>query len=149
MGLAGEWDKEGEGYEERIGPGEEDWLHYDCKANVIKKLCCITNLIDHTLQSLEAAYAGTVYEKLWMLYHDGLTAWWTPAAQRHIVAKGLGNRQVCSRYPTNSTYPVNPLVASRYAIKVTGDSPEMAVSTDNQGNSYEIVLIKNVLFINE
>ena len=64
MGLAGEWDKEGEGYEERIGPGEEDWLHYDCKANVIKKLCCITDLIDHTLQSLEAAYAGTVYEKL-------------------------------------------------------------------------------------
>ena len=28
MGLAGEWDKEGEGYEERIGHGEEDWLHY-------------------------------------------------------------------------------------------------------------------------
>ena len=62
-------------------------------------------------------------------------------AQRHIVAKGWGNRQVCSRYPTNSTNPVNPLVANRYANKVAGDSPEMAVSTDNQGNRYELVLI--------
>jgi len=81
------------------------------------------------------AYAGTVYKDLWMLYHDGLTAWWTPSSQKYIEERGWKYRQICSRDPTKVLNPAKPGTANRYRNKVTGDSPETAVATDNQGKS--------------
>ena len=60
------------------------------------------------------AYAGTVYKDLWMLYHDGLTAWWTPSSQKYIEERGWKYRQICSRDPTNVLNPVKPGTANRY-----------------------------------
>jgi hypothetical protein len=94
MKLKGVW-AGGGGYEARYpeGGSEGHWQDH-CAAAVNKKLCNIKDIIDHCIDELEKAYKGTVYEHISMLYHDGLTQWWTPESQAYIASRGWQYRQL-------------------------------------------------------
>jgi hypothetical protein len=51
----------------------------------------------------------------WIMFHDGLTYYWTPESQECIKSKGLYDRQFRCLGDTNK--------ANRYWMKVCGDSP--------------------------
>ena len=63
----------------------------------------------------------------WMLYHDGLTQWWTPESQDYIRMKGWYDRQVKCCDPTNAD--------NRYRNKTVGDGPEFCRGLDAYGFS--------------
>ena len=58
-------------------------------------------------------------EKIFFIFHDGLSQWWTPEAQAHIKARGFEFRQMRILH---STYVE---VSARYKWKLVGDSPEL------------------------
>ena len=92
------------------------------------KRICITELIDHAITQSDAIYAGTEWELTYMLFHDGLTAWWEPEAQAYLASRGFAHRQLRCLDPTNASGP-----AKRYRNKLPGDSPEMARALDSYG----------------
>ena len=99
-----------------------------------KKLCNIKDIIDHCIDETEKAYKGTVYEHISMLYHDGLTQWWTPESQAYIASRGWQYRQLCCRDPTNQLHPSgDPRKINRYRNKTIGDRPEFARGLDSYG----------------
>jgi len=62
-----------------------------------------------------------------MLFHDGLTKWWTPDAQEYIRSRGWYDRQVICRDPTD--------INNRYRNKTVGDRPEFCRGLDAYGFS--------------
>jgi hypothetical protein len=83
---------------------------------------------------VEKAYKGTVYEHIGMLYHDGLTQWWTPESQAYIASRGWQYPQLCCRDPTNQLHPSgDPRKINRYQNKTIGDRPEFARGLDSYG----------------
>ena len=65
------------------------------------------------------------YVNTFLIFHDGLSAWWGKEAQQYLTHKGFGRRQLCSYDPTN--------VGTRYQGKVAGDSPELCSGLDRNG----------------
>jgi len=48
---------------------------------------CVTDLIDYTMDSCVALYAGTVMEDRWMVYGDALSAWYEKKASKSTSRK--------------------------------------------------------------
>lgn len=89
------------------------------------KIICITELIDHVISESTRLYAGTERASTFWIFHDGLTAWWEPAAQAYIASKGFKDRQLRCIGSTNAD--------NRYAGKLPGDSPEICRALDSFG----------------
>jgi hypothetical protein len=72
-------------------------------------------------------YAGTEEQDTFLIFHDGLSAWWEKEAQAYITMRGFQNRQLRCMGNTNFD--------TRYHEKLTGDSPEMCRALDSHGFS--------------
>jgi hypothetical protein len=112
-------------YDVKYGAGTPA-LHAALKAKMrtLKKIC-ITELIDHVISESTRLYAGSEHADTFQIFHDGLTAWWEPAAQDYIAKKGFKDRQLRSLGPTNK--------GTRYEGKLPGDSPEICRGLDSFG----------------
>ena len=53
------------------------------------------------------------------IFHDGMTQWWTTAAQEHMTARGFEHRQMRILGSTCAK------VVKRYRVKLVGDTPEL------------------------
>ena len=89
---------------------------------------CVTDLIDCTMDSCVALYAGTVMEDKWMVYGDALSAWYEKEAQEHLAKK----------YPLLKDRIIVPVGTSRVGTTAKrggppGYSPENARATDSFG----------------
>ena len=121
MVNGGGWGQAGNGYRERYG---EDW-EMELEKNVNKKTCCVKELIDHVIDESSIIYYGTESYDSFLIFHDGLSAWWEKEAQDYIETRGFKDRQLCCRDPTN--------VGNRYRNKLCGDSPEICRALDSHG----------------
>jgi hypothetical protein len=118
--LKGPWNQGG-GYRRRFGEKWEEEL----RKVVNKKWCCITELMDHVIEESKNIYQNTEYEDTFLIFHDGLSAWWEKEAQQYLASKGFSRRQLCCYDPTN--------IGTRYRGGVTGDSPELCSGLDRNG----------------
>ena len=126
MSLKGVWNNKG-GYHGRYG----DRWEAEVKRVVNQKWCCIIELIDHVTAESTNIYRGTEWEHTFLIFHDGLSAWWEAEAQQYITSKGFGRRQLCCYDPTN--------VGNRYRHKLAGDSPEICRGLDSHGFAYLVL----------
>jgi hypothetical protein len=116
--LKNDWGKHGQGYEERY---KENW-RIEVEAKVRETLCNIYYFIDHTIAEGNRIYKGTDREDDWIMFHDGLTCYWTPESQDYIKSKGFYDSQFRCLGDTNK--------GNRYHLKVCGDSPEICRGLD-------------------
>ena len=121
--LGGIWGKPGNGYEERYGPDWEQYLELKMRGPL--KVCCITELIKHVVDESTRIYAGSLYKDSFLIFHDGLSAWWEKGAQDYLHSLGFRDRQLKCLDPTN--------IDNRYRNKVVGDSPEICRGLDSHG----------------
>jgi hypothetical protein len=120
--LGGVWGADGRGYLERYGV--DSWEEQvERKLNMT--LCSIKELMDHVIAESNAIYAGTQHENTFMIFHDGLSAWWEVEAQAYMTQRGFARRQLCAFDPTN--------IGTRYRGKLVGDSPEICRGLDSHG----------------
>lgn len=49
--------------------------------------------MEHVIDRSTEAYANTPYWSSFMIFHDGLSAWWEPDAQKYTEDRGFKNRQ--------------------------------------------------------
>jgi hypothetical protein len=119
--LKNKWGKVGEGYEVRY---KENWRK-EVEKKVRKSLCSIFDIIDHMIDEGTRIYKGTNREDDWIMFHDGLTCYWTPESQEYIRSKGFYDRQFRCLGETNK--------GNRYYLKVCGDSPEICRGLDTYG----------------
>ena len=153
-GGSGQWKRKGYGYKERYGAqwsAELDkvlqggsnnvipvslvrgspvndlfYLTRHTTCNTTSPYCC-AQLMDHVVSESKKIYDGTEYEDTFMIFHDGLTAWWAPDGQAYLKTLGFEDRQLrCVTANVDSRY---------YANKVVGDSPEICRSLDAHGFS--------------
>jgi hypothetical protein len=101
------------------------------KAALIKKInkadatISVCDIIHHVIEESKKIYAGTAEEDTFLIFHDGLSAWWESDAQAYIKDLGFGDRQLRCVGDTN--------LGSRYWGKVVGDSPELCRTLDSHG----------------
>jgi hypothetical protein len=117
-----------------VGPPEEnpnpykgrygdDW-EVELKKVVDKSYCNVCDMIDHIIAEGNRLFADTRHKDDWVIWHDALGQWWTPAAQAHLASKGFANRQVRSMGETNKK-------SKKYKLKLVGDSPELMPLDNN------------------
>jgi hypothetical protein len=99
--------------------GSEECGRAKAKAVVDKKCCCITEIMDFIVSESNKVYENTVFKDTFMIFHDGLTQWWTAESQQYLHdVHNMRDRQMRAYGDTNK--------ASRYySNKVAGDSPEL------------------------
>jgi hypothetical protein len=119
MNMKGCWLNKG-GYKGRY---PETWKE-ELDLVVKKTLCPITDIMDHVVRESTAAYAGTNHAADFMIFHDGLSAWWEVEAQAHMATLGFKDRQIKN---------ITANLGTRYAGKIVGDSPEMCRALDSHG----------------
>jgi len=144
-GLKGQWGAIGRGYKERW----PDTWEAELEAKVSQKLVCITKvsahlmrkmflkpasvsryslpyvkIMDHVIEASIATFAGTPRADSFLIFHDGLSAWWEADAQAHLASRGFANRQIRNTTANKGT---------RYERKIVGDSPEMCRALDSHG----------------
>ncbi len=95
------------------------------RIKVNRKLCCVTDFVDHVIRESTAIYAGTEHADSFFIFHDALSQWWEKEAQEYVVQRGFGERQLKCMGNTN--------INNRYRGKLTGDSPEMCRALDSHG----------------
>jgi hypothetical protein len=123
--LKGQWGQPGEGYPERY-PAPQDYMQFVC-ATVNMKYCCVTDMMDHVVAESAKIYANTPEANSFMIFHDGLSAWWEKEAQEHMTELGFQDRQLVSIGSTNrGTY---------YQGRLVGNSPELCRGLDAHGFS--------------
>ena len=120
--LEGQWGAIGDGYEERY---QEIW-QVELKKAVDKKWCCVTDIMDHMITETSKVYEDTEYADNFVIFHDGLAAYWEKEAQDHLKDRGFNNRQLRAYSPTNDDNRY-------YKNRVVGDSPELCPSLDYSG----------------
>jgi hypothetical protein len=121
MSMGGCWLNKG-GYKGRYPQTWKEELDL-----VLKKTWCpITDVMDHVVRESIKAMAGTVHENNFVLFHDGLSAWWEVEAQAHLESLGFRNRQIKN---------ITANIGTRYEGKIVGDSPEMCRALDAHGFS--------------
>ena len=121
MTMKGIWSG-GKGYE---GKYKDDWRKY-----VINKIhtdghICIIDLMNHVITESNKIYENTPLFLTFMIFHDGLSAWWEKEAQDYMESRGFKHRQLMNTNEGNST--------TRYNNKVVGDSPEICRALDSHG----------------
>jgi len=112
----------------KFPPGHEDSAdkrYFFISELVDKRHCHIKKFINHLIDEGNRIFAGTETADTWCLYGDGLVQYWTPGNMAYLRERGFADRLWCSEGSTNSD--------NRYARKVTGNSPEVNVGTDNAG----------------
>jgi hypothetical protein len=119
LNMKGCWLNKG-GYKGRY---PETWKE-ELDLVVKKTLCPITDIMDHVVCESTAAYAGTNHAADFMIFHDGLSAWWEVEAQAHMATLGFKDRQIKN---------ITANLGTRYAGKIVGDSPEMCRALDSHG----------------
>ena len=91
----------------------------------------IRGMMDHVIEGSKRAYAGTDMEDRFVIFHDGLSLWWTPETQEHMAKRGFEHRQM--RILGSNV----DKVAKHYRIgkkgKLVGDSPELCRALDSHG----------------
>ena len=80
--------------------------------------------MDHAIDVCTEAFAGTARADDFIIFHDGLSAWWEADAQAHMASRGFANRQIRNTIANKGT---------RYEGKIVGDSPEMCRALDSHG----------------
>ena len=91
-----------------------------------KTIVCITQLMDHAVVETQKLYADTEHAETFLIYHDGLSLWWSKEAQDYLEFRwGMRDRQVRCMGDTDK--------GNRYAGKVVGDSPELCAGLDAFG----------------
>ena len=85
----------------------------------------VRDIMSHVVAVSKAAYAGAARQDDFMIFHDGLTAWWEPEAQQHMEKLGMRDRQLRALHDTNKN--------TRYAGKLVGNSPELCRALDSHG----------------
>ena len=116
--------KKGLGYKGRYPTTWKEEL----KAAVVKQgFCDVRDIMDHVIDQSEQAYKGTEAEGHFMIFHDGLSQWWTPDAQAHMNQRGYEHRQMRILGSTCDQ------VDARYRWKLVGDSPELCRGLDAHG----------------
>ena len=93
--------------------------------NIKLTLCCIKELMNHVIEQSTLIYCDTIYKDNFIIFNDGLSAWWEKESQEYLEQQEFARRQLCCRDPTN--------IDNRYRNKLTGDSPEICVSLDSHG----------------
>ena len=93
---------------------------------VDKKWCCVTDIMDHMITETSKVYEDTEYADNFVIFHDGLAAYWEKEAQDHLKDRGFYNRQLRAYSPTNDDNRY-------YKNRVVGDSPELCPSLDYSG----------------
>lgn len=81
-------------------------------------------LMDHVIDTSADAYSGTDMADSFVIFHDGLSAWWEVGAQAHMTARGFKHRQIRN---------ITANIGTRYEAKVVGDSPEICRGLDSHG----------------
>jgi hypothetical protein len=56
--------------------------------------CCITEIILHVILESTKIYANTPFADTFLIFHDGLSAWWESEAQQFIADQGFKDRQL-------------------------------------------------------
>lgn len=120
----GVWGGEGDGYQERWPDDWEEKL--DEKMHGPLGLRCITDIMDHVVSESKRLYKGTKHAKDFMIFHDGLSAWWEEESQEHLAMLGFRDRQLRCLGDTNRD-------SRYYGGKLVGDSPELCVGLDSHG----------------
>ena len=92
---------------------------------VDKKYMHIKHFDNHLIEEGNRIFSGTEAEDSWCIYSDGLVQYWTKENLAYLESKGFGGRLWRAEGETNA--------GTRYEGKVTGDSPELNVGTDNNG----------------
>jgi hypothetical protein len=82
-------------------------------------------IIQHVVDTSTKAYKGTPREKDFMIFHDGLSAWWEKGSQDLMAKLGFRDRQLRGLGSTNK--------GTRYEGKLPGDSPEVCRGLDAHG----------------
>lgn len=96
-------------------------------SDVVSRLSRATpQMMDHIVAESKKVYEGTEWEDTFLIFHDGLSAWWEPEAQEHLKTLGFQHRQLRCVGDTNKANPY-------YYHKVVGDSPEMCRALDSHG----------------
>ena len=85
-----------------------------------------TQMMKHIVDESKKVYAGTPMEDTFVIFHDGLSAWWEGEAQDCLETLGFRHRQLCCVGGTNADN-------ARYHWKVVGDSPELCRGLDSHG----------------
>jgi hypothetical protein len=121
--LKGIWKGDNYGYQERyVGTWEAE-----VRKEVIKTLCSINDITDHVIKESTDVYVGSARAADFLIFHAGLTCWWTSESQDYIASKGFLHRQLCCVGDTNK--------GTRYERKVVGGSPEICRGLDAYGFS--------------
>jgi hypothetical protein len=89
----------------------------------------VREVMEHVVAEHKRVYKGTVREKTSLIFHDGLSQWWEPDAQKHMKMLGFEKRQLHID-PSNDSS-----VAKHYQGKLVGDSPEFCRTLDAHGFS--------------
>ena len=84
------WGKTGEGYPQRYPPSL-DYMNF-VRAEVYKHTSCITEVMDHVVAELTKIYTNTPVANTFMIFHDGLSAWWEKEAQEYMATLGFRDR---------------------------------------------------------
>ena len=61
---------------------------------VNKTICCVTELMDHVIEESIKIYADTDQRDTFLIFHDGLSAWWEGEAQTYLAEQGFAHRQL-------------------------------------------------------
>ncbi len=92
LNARGCWFNKG-GYKGRYTKTWKDELNLVVK----KTLRPITDIMGHFVRSVRkstAAYAGTSHPADFVIFYDGLSAWWEVEAKAHMATLGFKDRQI-------------------------------------------------------
>lgn len=110
--------------------GDEEYSE-EVIEEVNKKYMCITDIMEFVIEKSKEFYKGTRFENTFLIYHDGLAAWWSADAQAHMRSLGFEDRQV--RFYNEVTETFEP---------PSGNSPEVCRGLDSHGFAYLKAAIK-------
>lgn len=122
IALKGQWGKVREGYVERYG---NERAIEEARKNVNKEYCVITDIMKHVINESNKMFEGTSEYETFVIFHDGLKAWWEKEAQAYLATLGFEHRQLRCLGDTNR--------GTIYLNKVVGNSPELCRGLDSHG----------------
>jgi len=83
----------------------------------MKKICCVTELVEHIVQASKKIFEGTDNEDNWYFYHDALTVMTAADTRAWMEEKGYLKHWLLPQ--------LGLLKGTRYEHKLPGDSPEL------------------------
>ena len=90
----------------------------------MKKLMCVTEMVDWMMTKTHAEYSGTDQAESWMIYHDALSIMCAESCQTWMKSQPIGTR---SYYDCWILPEAGLCEGTMYASRPPGNSPEMMV----------------------